>query len=99
MRHPLIVLCGESVSLGREGGRTGRVCLIDYLLLRLRITAPVVDVHVTRPADHEGLAFPCRHELYPPGLFPSALHVQVAKRTDVMDFDIHRRAAHLAFVR
>ena len=51
---------------------------------------PVVDIHVARPADHEGYAFSRRHELYPLGLFPSAFHVQVAKRADVMDFYIHR---------
>ena len=39
----------------------------------------MVDVHVTRPADHEGLAFPRRHELYPRGLGTSAFHVQVAE--------------------
>ena len=39
----------------------------------------MVDVHVTRPADHEGLAFPRRHDLYPRGLGTSAFHVQVAE--------------------
>ena len=67
-----------------------RIRLSSGLWLFLRITSPVVDVHVTRPASHEGQAFSRRHELYPPGLFPSAFHVQVAKRTDVMDFYIHR---------
>ena len=39
----------------------------------------MVDVHVTRPADHEGLAPPRRHDLYPRGLGTSAFHVQVAE--------------------
>ena len=54
------------------------------------LLAPGVDVHVTRSADHEGLAFSRRHDLYPLGLLPLAFHVQVAKCADMVDFDIHR---------
>ena len=39
---------------------------------------------MTRPADHEGLALPRRHDLYPVGLFPLAFHVQVAKGADMV---------------
>ena len=67
-----------------------RSWLGHYLPLLARITAPVVDVHVTRPADHEGLAFSRRHDLNPLGLFLLAFHVQVAKRTDVVDVDVLR---------
>ena len=58
-----------------------------------------MDVHVARPADHEGLALPRRHDLYPFGLFPLAFHVQVAKCAYVVDLYVHRGIAHLAFVR
>ena len=34
---------------------------------------------MARPADHEGLAPPRRHELCPRGLGTSAFHVQVAE--------------------
>ena len=54
------------------------------------LLAPGVDVHVTRSADHEGLALTCCHELFPRGLGTLALYVQVAKCADVEDFDIHR---------
>ena len=54
---------------------------------------------MTRPADHEGLALPRRHDLYPFGLFPLAFHVQVAKCAYVVDLYVHRGVAHLAFVR
>ena len=52
-----------------------RIRLSSGLYLLLRITSPVMDVHVTRPAHHEGYAFPRRHDLYPFGLFPLAFHV------------------------
>ena len=58
--------------------------------LRLRMTSPGVDVHVTCATDHEGLAFSRRHELYPLGLVTLAFHVQVAKRADVVDLNVYR---------
>ena len=67
----------------------GRVCLIDYLFLLTRFPTAVVGIQVTRPANHEGYAFSCRHDLNPLGLFPSAFHVQVAKGADMVDFYIH----------
>ena len=54
------------------------------------LLVPSVDVLVTRLADHEGLAFSRRHDLYPLGLVTLAFHVQVAKRTDVVDLDVRR---------
>ena len=45
----------------------------------------MVNVHVTRPADHEGLAFSRRHDLYPLGLVTLAFHVQV---TEGAHFDV-----------
>ena len=74
-----------SVSPNRTCG-FHRIRLSSGLCLQVRITAPVVDVHVARPACHEGSAFSRRHDLYTLGLFPSAFRVQVAKRADVMDF-------------
>ena len=70
-----------------------------YLLVLARIPTAVVGVQVAGTTDHNGLAPSRRHDLYPLGLFPSAFHVQVAKRADVVDFNTHRGAAHLAFVR
>ena len=76
----------------------GHVCLLDYLLLLTRFPTAVVGIQVTRPANHEGYAFSCRHDLNLLRLFPLAFHVQVAKRADVVDFDVLRCAAHLAGV-
>lgn len=38
-----------------------------YLLLLARIALPIVDVHVTRLADHKGFAPSCRYEPFPRG--------------------------------
>ena len=92
----------EHFSVGPPPNRTcgfHRIRLSSGLCLRLRFDSPVVDVQVARPADHEGLALPCRHDLHPLGLFPLAFHVQVAKCADVVDFYVHRGVAHFAFVR
>ena len=86
-------MLAEHFSVGPPPNRTcgfHRIRLSSGLCLLLRIDSPVVDVHVTRPADRKGLAFPRRHELYPLGLFPLAFHVQVAKCADVVDFHFHR---------
>ena len=67
--------------------------------LRLRIASARVDGRVATATDHEGLSPPGCHDLYPHGSFTLALDVQVAKRTDVMDLDVHRRPAQFALVR
>ena len=74
----------------RTGRSFHRIRLSSGLYPGWRIASPVMDVHVARPAGHEGLALPRRHDLYLFGLVALAFHVQVTKRTDVMDFDIHR---------
>ena len=50
-------------------------------------------------ADHKGLASPRRHDLYPRAFLTLAVHVQVAKGADVVNFYVHCRSAHLALVR
>ena len=59
----------------------------------------MVNVHVAFLADHQSLASSCRHVLYPLGLFPLALYLQVAKSADVVDLNVFCSAAHLALVR
>ena len=91
-------MLAEHFSVGPLPNRTcgfHRIRLSSGLCLLLRSEMPVVDVHVTRPADREGLAFSRRHELYPLGLFPLAFHVQVTKCADVMDLDIHLSLIHI----
>ena len=45
---------------------------------------------MARPADHEGQPLSRCHDLYPPGLWPLAFHVQVAERADVVNVDVLR---------
>ncbi len=48
---------------------------------------PVLDVHVTRSTEDQGLAFPCCHHLYPSGFLSPGILFQVFERQDVVNLD------------
>ena len=50
---------------------------LQWLFLLARMPRAPVGGQVAGATDHEGLASPCRHDLFPLGLFALALHVQV----------------------
>src|SRR5260370_5763498 len=45
---------------------------------------PVLDVHVTRSTEDQGLAFPCCHHLYPSGFLSPGILFQVFERPDML---------------
>ena len=60
------------------------------MLSLARIPVSAVGFQVAGTADHEGLAPPRCHNLYPQGLGTLAFHVQVAKGADMVDLDVER---------
>ena len=55
-----------------------------------------MDVLVAGTADHQGLASPFGHELYPSGFLPLARPVEVGELADVMDLQLLGCSAQLA---
>ena len=86
MRVPTMTMCWLGCCTGASQlARYGALVVYhrryttSYSVACARLAVAAVGVQVAGTADHEGLAPPRRHDLYPLGLFPLAFHVQVAK--------------------